>query len=686
MKELLENLLNINEDKQDIFKPHTPETFPLHDENFEFYEGFLELHDHRTLQKVKKEVDPDNYESLLDQVMSAFEGETGVSIYMRGKSGRHVLVDDTIENRENYDKLKSVAFRLEKELIDELNEDIKKALKTAVVTTALGATALGLGLHRGDISKPATVAAPTKISRHTQTSATRQPNVDINKVIHIESSGDPKAVSRTGARGLMQLMKPTWTEMVRKMGKDWRWDEAFDPEKNKAVGTYYLNTEIPRLLKHYGVDDNLENRLISYNWGIGNLQKHGKDKLPTETSDYLKKYSRLGEKIKDKQFTYTVAISKVYFPKKTQPKEVGAESMFLWKVKAPYGKRGEAAKIAWEQNKDEVLKLVRPDVRRISLHVSGERRTKFAGRMVPITVWNKIKESTIDFPQEDLDPAVWNKKANVYTIKPEVKGQIFSVLDKYEPVNLREIADTIHITGSIGTNQYTHDADIDIHIITHPMKVKDGGIVQKEVFKWFKENRDRLGAYVNDHPFEVYIQFNPKQELLAEAVYDLLEDKWVKGPKIVHVGYNPYTDFVELLDDVADAAEDADKLLGELKRDVIDYEIIRDVISRMTGVEMQRLFNNLLSKLQEIEDDINDLMKVKGRWIEMRRVSSLPATEAEALKDVELAKKWRDSNAIFKFLNRYRYMKIIGELERLMQDEEIGHEEVDVIKHVIGTR
>lgn len=301
-----------------------------------------------------------------------------------------------------------------------------------------------------------------------------------------------------------------------------------------------------------------------------------------------------------------------------------------------------------------------------------------------IKVKNLVLESTIDFPQEDLDPAVWNKKANIYTIKPEIKGLIFNVLDKYEPVNLREIADTIHITGSIGTNQYTEDADVDVHIVTSPMKVKDGGIVQKEVFKFFREEGNV--EYVGKHPIEVYIQFNPKQELMSEAVYDLLEDKWVVGPKIVHKSYNPYEDFADVLDDVADAAEDADELLGELKRDVVDYDTIKTALTRMSGLEKQRLFNNLLSKLQEIEDDIGELMRVKGEWIKMRREASLPASEEEALKSVELAKKWKSGNAIFKFLNRYRYMKVIGELEHLMQDEDIGHEEIDVIKRIVGAR
>ena len=68
----------------------------------------------------------------------------------------------------------------------------------------------------------------------------------------------------------------------------------------------------------------------------------------------------------------------------------------------------------------------------------------------------------------------------------------------------------------------------------------------------------------------------------------------------------------------------------------------------------------------------------------MRRKSSTPATEEDALKDVELAKKWRDSNAIFKFLNRYKYFHTINTLEKIIEDEEITPEEMDVVKKIVG--
>ena len=72
-------------------------------------------------------------------------------------------------------------------------------------------------------------------------------------IVHAESGGNPHAVSRTGARGLMQLMPGTATGLGVK--------DSFRPEENIRGGTAYLDS----LLVKYG--DNLAVALAAYNAG-----------------------------------------------------------------------------------------------------------------------------------------------------------------------------------------------------------------------------------------------------------------------------------------------------------------------------------------------------------------------------------------------------------------------------------
>ncbi len=142
-----------------------------------------------------------------------------------------------------------------------------------------------------------------------------------------------------------------------------------------------------------------------------------------------------------------------------------------------------------------------------------------------------VKESTIDFPQPSLDTAIWDKMGDSYKMKPNVKKIVLDTLKKYTKINLIDIADEIHITGSIGTNQYTTDADLDCHIVTSENKINNAAEVQGEVFKFFRQEGNIV--YVDKHPIEVYLQFNANQELLAEDVYDLLNDECIIGSHII---------------------------------------------------------------------------------------------------------------------------------------------------------
>jgi hypothetical protein len=122
------------------------------------------------------------------------------------------------------------------------------------------------------------------------------PNVmDMDIIVDIESSCNPDTPdSPAGARGLCQIMPKTWAECTKRMGVDWSWEvDAHDAEKSLAVGTWYINTRIPQMIKYYKLPDTFKNRIIAYSWGIGNLRKYDAGEvteLRTETSDYINKY------------------------------------------------------------------------------------------------------------------------------------------------------------------------------------------------------------------------------------------------------------------------------------------------------------------------------------------------------------------------------------------------------------
>jgi hypothetical protein len=295
----------------------------------------------------------------------------------------------------------------------------------------------------------------------------------------------------------------------------------------------------------------------------------------------------------------------------------------------------------------------------------------------------RIFESSIDFARDGLDPAIWAKGDDTYTLKAEAKQEIFTFLKEYPGKDLIELADSIHIVGSIASNQYDDDADIDVHIVPKDIEKWDEQSV-REVQVWFNEHRDEFKGYIGNHPIEVYIQTVPEQDLMSMGVYDINQDEWLVGPSIVPEDYDPYEDFSHIADEVKAAVKDADAIFGELKRDIIDYDTIKQAMGRLSGDAKQKLLGSLQNKLKELEDNIGALYSERGEWVAARRSASKPESPQQALQDVELARKWRDANAVFKFVNRYQYLKIIDDLEKLLDDGEVSPEDVDKIKDIVG--
>lgn len=80
-------------------------------------------------------------------------------------------------------------------------------------------------------------------------------------VICTESKFKPEAVSRAGARGLMQIMPETGAEIAAALGEAYSVDNLFDPETSIRYGCYYLRQQLDRF------DQNKAVTLAAYNAG-----------------------------------------------------------------------------------------------------------------------------------------------------------------------------------------------------------------------------------------------------------------------------------------------------------------------------------------------------------------------------------------------------------------------------------
>ncbi|MDB5096895.1 MAG: lytic transglycosylase [Cyanobacteria bacterium RYN_339] len=92
-------------------------------------------------------------------------------------------------------------------------------------------------------------------------------------VIAQESAFDPKAVSPTGAQGLMQLMPGTVADINLRAPNGVHVGDPFDPAQNVLGGAWYLawvHQQVP--LASVAAGDDWKFALGGYNGGIGRVQ------------------------------------------------------------------------------------------------------------------------------------------------------------------------------------------------------------------------------------------------------------------------------------------------------------------------------------------------------------------------------------------------------------------------------
>ena len=111
--------------------------------------------------------------------------------------------------------------------------------------------------------------------------ASRRHGVDsslVKAVIKAESDFDQKAISKAGAKGLMQLMPET--------ARDLAVTDSFDPNENIHAGVRYLKKQLTNF------DNNVPLALAAYNAGETSVRKYGRIPPYEETKTFVDRVLR----------------------------------------------------------------------------------------------------------------------------------------------------------------------------------------------------------------------------------------------------------------------------------------------------------------------------------------------------------------------------------------------------------
>ena len=290
-----------------------------------------------------------------------------------------------------------------------------------------------------------------------------------------------------------------------------------------------------------------------------------------------------------------------------------------------------------------------------------------------------MTESTIDFPKETLCPDIWdnvldaNGIKHVWVLKPEVGAQLLTVANKIiEMSKLNPEKLIVHITGSITSNCYTKNADIDMHFLfKEGYAIREMSKVTQNRFskaaKTLKEQEPNL-MIIGTHPIEIYFQPDEFQDYMSVGCYNLTKMKWEVGPEMTDQTYNPYSDLYK------EIWSKSEKYAQKIRNMIFSIYEIAIVYKKNLGTEyassIRPILLDRLENIQELYDSVR----------EMRKSYSSPKSKEEALKN-RSNRKWKIVDASFKLFDKYGYLAI---MKKFIEDYELISNSNDVDLEIVN--
>lgn len=292
-----------------------------------------------------------------------------------------------------------------------------------------------------------------------------------------------------------------------------------------------------------------------------------------------------------------------------------------------------------------------------------------------------IKQASIwDYPKDVLCKDVWKDNKLKSEVKDQILDNLFLVLGKGDLKNFPNWIKSVRLLGSLTGYKYNRGSDLDVHIdvdLNNMLEAEERFKTKEEAFEYLTEIRKKLNEKNiliegTQHPLE--FTFEAEGFLSSTSTggsYNVLEDKWIQEPVLFGE-----EDIRKVLPDIMTSIQSIltqlDVSLGEVRRDVIDADYLKEMFEGVTNKKKEKEFKDLLNaKLEEIENEIEGLAKTKKDILEKRKENYSEQSEA---------------NVIFKAVQRYGYFYIIKQLEKFIEDGKITQEEVPEIKEVVSNK
>ena len=280
-----------------------------------------------------------------------------------------------------------------------------------------------------------------------------------------------------------------------------------------------------------------------------------------------------------------------------------------------------------------------------------------------------LKDSIIDIPRQRYAPGIFD---NADTDNPKLKKVVVDmILDQIDSFQEKYPVKKYSLIGSILTKKYRDDADLDINVL-FDVPEEDRETVRKELASSLRDINGKLVPGTK-HPVNYYVITDPelkkKNDAMADGVFDIDENEFIRKPTEDTFDPEKYeADFQKKVQEI-------DVVKGELARDIIDYEELKD----LSTDDVLNLQDRINGKLDEIEDSIEVLVDIGDDVVKQRQSAYNDDMTPDEIR--QFGKKHKlPKNIIYKYLEKYHYLKFYKKCKEVLEDGKVTDDEIDSLK------
>lgn len=312
---------------------------------------------------------------------------------------------------------------------------------------------------------------------------------------------------------------------------------------------------------------------------------------------------------------------------------------------------------------------------------------------------NDKEGSILDYQHKELRPDIWNRDKK---LRPSVKNFIFSsVAGFFESLDLRGYDDFVidmYVGSSLATYFYTKESDFDVKVVIdtitfkiHNSKYSESS--EDDIMDMLCDKSKETTwttAYIpaTKHRLDIYFlsakEASSISMLRYDSIYNLMTDNWLKTPKQIegHAAPSYVLNYARSM-----ARKFLEKLsldIAQAQRDSIDYLILKDQLKELEESDLSRFREDLEISLDRINASVEELSEAREVIKGIREKTFEKRKLQNQLENMMKSLNYADGNLIFKLVQRYGYMSILSEIDKIYKDKKVTPKEVEEVAKILS--